>query len=341
MLLFFVTLWQRTKIESLDRQLADASRNLARSQGKSKAGGLVPLIEDAPFPICYTNLDGVILKASKPFVRLAGTGAKNLEDVAHATGAQLGGKGQRHRHERVALRSEHDENLRHFSLVVWPVKGTHETIGMMYALLEHTTTVHHSQAQHLFDQEVLTLQEELLKDLSHGKADTAALKEVRELTSFLREQSRPHPQRTLEQFDLVTVVKDALELYRPDFRKREVAVTTTLPKQVMVAGYAAESYEVVQLLFAAVAEHATPHSSVRLHVGRQGKHVQLHVSLPGISHKTNLSNFFSFGSKTERRKAQVRLALARLLLGHQQGSFTVTADDEHGVVAHLSFVVGE
>lgn len=338
-LLFLVVLWQRALLARASQRLTKASRHLA---DKNDTKGDVPsFLEDAPFPILHADLQGRILRCSDAFRRLVGKEVNTLAEVAKVTGAQLAASKPARRHERVVLRTAKDEQLRHFSLVTWPVRGTYAPLGMMYALLEHTTNVQHSEAQHSFDQEILALQEELLKNMTAGGTDAAVIQELHDLTEFLKEQHRPHQHRTFEQFDLVKMVREALEEYRPHFRKRQVAVTSTLPREMMAAGYEAESFQIIQLLLAAVAEHAHPHSTVRLHVGRSGKHVRLSVSLPELrAGQGSLNDVFAFGSKAGHRQSQVRLALARLLLGHQQGNLTITVDDEEVVVAQVSFVGG-
>jgi hypothetical protein len=337
-LLFLVVLWQRTRIIQLDGKLSDASRNLAR-QNDTSTGSFIPLLDEAPFPACYATTQGNIVAASKPFLHLAGKKVATLNDFTQATGCQLAAAHTKHRHERIVIQSE--GGLRHFSLVTWPVESKNSHVGTVYSLLEHTSTVRHSQEQFSFGQEMLTLQAELLKNLQKDSGNTALLAEMQNLTEFIQQQSTPHPHRTFEHFDVVDCTQEALNTYRAHFRSRNVSVMATLPKRVIAQGYAGESTEVVKLLLAAVAEHAPAHSTVRLALGRRGKYVDLSITLPDLRGRGSLQELFAFGSKAIKRQSQVRLALARLLLGHQHGSLSLMVDDEGAAVARISFVAAQ
>ncbi len=340
LLLFAVIAWQRFRLSFLEQRLTDASKSLAKKAPAPPIGLSLPLIDQAPFPLCYADNQGTIIRSSKAFAALTPKPAGTLSAFSKQTGAQLMSKKAHTRHERIALTTTKDTPLRHFSLVTWPVLSKGGSTGTVYALLEHTSHVRHAQAEHHFDQELLAIQDELLKDLAGTPQGTNPLvTELTELHTFLQNQRSAHPQRTMEPFDLMRVLGEILEEHQPHFRRQNVAITATLPKSATVMGFKAESAELLRVLFAGVAEHTRPHSTVRLHLGRSHKSVTLSVSLPDIQAADgNLNDTFAFGSKARKRQGQARLALARLLMGHQHGTLSLTLDDEDGVVANLSFL---
>jgi hypothetical protein len=327
-LLFLVVLWQRGQIVRYETEIHDASLNLAKQQGRNKHT-LIPLLDEAPFPMCYTDMNGKILATSRAFRIIAGEKVKTLDDFAKVTGAHLANKHSTKRQQRISLQTASDDSLRHFSLTAWPALGTNGPLGMVYSMLEHTTVVRRNGEEHSFTQELLTLEQELLKNIQQEPDNSAVISELSELTTFIQTSLQPQ------------LIQRSLFTYKPHFRKQGVAVTSTLPRQMYVVGYADESLEVLNLMLAAVAEHAPSQSTVRLHVGTLDKKVIVSLSFPGLHYTGSINDFFSFGTKSIRRQSQVRAALARLLMGKQHGNLALTLDDEGVIVAEISFVAAK
>lgn len=338
--LFVLVVALRYRVQLLDQRLAEAARALpGTAQGGSQ--GVAALVTHAPFPVCYLDNQGRVEAASPAFWRLAGGKPMLLKDFNRATGANLHAV-HKPQQRQLTLHTEGAEELRHFSLLQWPIRVGEGVMGSVCCLLERTRVVQHAQAQYVFDQELLSLQQELVSHLDHLPPEKQpVVTELKRLTDILVAEHRPHPTRSWETFDLVTAVRRVLEEYKQPLRTRNIAVTSTLPSKAWATGFVEETLVALRTVLAAVTEHARPHTTLRLHVTRGARHTTLSLSLPEVhpAHGRAL-DVFAFGSKAGKREAQARLALVRLLMGHQNGTVRVTVDDEEGATIHLSFFSG-
>ncbi|MEZ0287100.1 MAG: sensor histidine kinase [Candidatus Paceibacterota bacterium] len=320
----------------LEKELDHAARAVA-GRPNASLPAVLPLIEGAPFPLCFADTKGAIARASKPFRALAGNDIATLADLTKKLGVDMRSPHNGTRHERIALRSGEHETFRHFSLVCWPVHVGNETIGTVYALLEHTSAVRHTQEHHALDRELLGLQEALVKSLVATSPNPEA-EELLELTAILQNQHRPHPHRTPERFDLVPLVHAAIDEYRPLLRKKHATLTATLPNKLYAIGYHDHALEALKLLCTAAVEHAPAQANLRVTLGKKGKRATFSCTIPG--HKVNATRIHeAFALKGKGRKSgSLRLAVARILMSQQHGTLTLTVDEDGLSEAHLSFV---
>jgi hypothetical protein len=335
LLLFAIMLRQRAMLRQVQRSLDAASRKLSR-RNDSSTSFLEPLLEKAPFAMCYTDMHGKIIRCSEPFTKLAPV--KTIAEFNASTNATLPIGHTKRLHQEMILRTSTEGNLRHFTLLTWPVPGEYEQLGAMYTLIEQTKSVHHAQLRDAFTTEVFALQQELVHHLAqHRPSDEPALRELQTITSLLVEHAEANERPSLDVFNLITPVGAVLEQFRPALRKKSVGLTVTLPKRALVYGNVQATLRTLNLMFSALEAHAED-TTVRLHLGSRHHAIVLDISFPQFHLPSgSLKDLFAFGSKTDRREAHARLALARLLMEQQHGSLTVTEDDEEGIVLHLAF----
>src|SRR5690606_32500059 len=129
--------------------------------------------------------------------------------------------------------------------------------------------------------------------------------EIMGLRDYLVEAHSPHAHRELVPFDVVPEVKSALAEYRPHLRSRQIAVTSTLPRQAGVRGIPEDAGLAIRTVLAAAAEHARSASTIRLHIGNREDAVELSLSLPDLkAPHVSPQELFAFGRADGKREAR-------------------------------------
>lgn len=337
-LLFGVVLWQQRRIKQLEHSHEKTSRAFAKKVD-STSGHFLKLLERAPFPGCFVDHSGTIREASRSFKALA-PGAETLEDFDRMLQVGLNKAKRTGDQKRVSFM--HDGELRTFTLVAWPVPGRHEQLGTMYALLEHTAVSRHTKTRYEFEEELLALQAEITEAIvkQSGLNPTVALlaQELVDLSHFLKTAHQTHQPNERSNFDVAALVRDLMSEYRGLLRKKEIAITATLPHSLHVRGNLEGTRTALSTLLMVASEHARPHNTIRLHAGAQGQQVVVTISLPSFPAGDVLRQAFAFGKSKQDRPLKARLAIARLLLSHQHNSLTFTVDENGVAVAavHLT-----
>ncbi len=326
-LLFVALIWQRRELQKLNSQLTEAHRLVAQRANRGTQSSLA-LLERAPLPAWFISCSGSIEYQSRSALELV-PGASSAQDISRFLGHRLpephGVVGQQH---PIIVKGASGD-LRHFMLVNWPVYGKRELLGHVYVCIEQTVAVTHRLHRQTFENELLALQANLIKELAAQDLSPTLIEHLtglgrltHTLQVLLRAPSGPGSGTT----DLVRLSKLSGATLRSSGKKQRLAITLTLPRQLEVRGNTAELQRTLECLQEGILELAAPDSTVRIHVSTTPDRAILAFHVPLSKSDLPQKDFFQFSAQPIQY-AHALFAAARLLASHQHIQLTAKEDD--------------
>ncbi len=352
LLLIFVCV-QTYRIHVLER---DIDRVTLRYQQHIAASSprQIDVFSASPFPCFIIDRHGIITSANTPFLKLISPNkVKSVQEFDKITLASLtkAVTPQDVHHEMITMRDPETDKLRQFTVISWPLRAPHVSVGRVVTLHEQTNVLRRKAHQADFERQLIqcmaSLSNELQDSLKHRMFDTTKLsalnQELTDLSQYLLDLHMPLREvKRLSTADVVQVIKSAVDEVRPIGKSRQHAFVLTLPRASGVHIEEQSFKLALTTALTALIEYGKK-DTIRIHTENTAKHLLLTINAEElVFSEREIENMFAFGeqhsSDSRIRTLHLRAAVVRELCSKHGVQFLIDSHADLGTSMTFSIL---